>query len=63
MSPFSSAVRLILRRCAPPFKWQRIMFVCWRDRVLYHETIYLDSLKHRGSYLARKLDQELPKAA
>ena len=45
------------------FKWQRIMFVCWRDRVLYHETIYLDSLKHRGSYLARKLDQELPKAA
>src|SRR5437773_3584676 len=45
------------------FKWQRIMFVCWRDRVLHHETIYLDSLKHRGSYLARKLDQELPKAA
>jgi len=45
------------------FKWQRIMFVCWRDRVLYHETTYLQSLKHRGSHLARKLDQELPKAA
>jgi transposase len=45
------------------FKWQRIMFVCWRDRVPYNETIYLQSLKHRGSHLARKLDQQLLKAA
>src|SRR5438128_4698629 len=45
------------------FKWQRIMFVCWRDRLPYNETTYLQSLKHRGSHLARKLDQELPKAA
>src|SRR6266487_2494774 len=53
----STAVRALA------FKWQRIMFVCWRDRVLYNETTYLQSLKHRGSHLARKLDQELPKAA
>jgi hypothetical protein len=37
------------------------MFACWRDRVPYNETIYLDSLKHRSSYLVRKLNQELPK--
>jgi transposase len=45
------------------FKWQRIMFVCWRDRVPYDETIYLQSLQRRGSHLACKLDQQLPKAA
>jgi len=37
--------------------------VCWRDRVPYNETTYLQSLKRRGSPLARKLDQELLKAA
>jgi transposase len=45
------------------FKWQRIMFVCWRDRAPYDETIYLQSLQRRGSHLARKLNQRLPKAA
>jgi transposase len=45
------------------FKWQRIMFVCWRDRVPYDETTYLNSLKRRGSHLAYKLNQQLPKAA
>jgi transposase len=46
------------------FKWQRIMFVCWRDRIPYDETTYLQSLKRRGSHLAYKLNQELlPKAA
>src|SRR5207247_3712701 len=44
-------------------KWQRIMFVCWRDRVPYNETTYLQTLKHRGSHLTRKLDQELLKVA
>ena len=45
------------------FKWQRIMFVCWRDRVPYNETIYLESLTRRGSHLAHKLNPELSKAA
>ena len=45
------------------FKWQRIMFVCWRDRIPYDETTYLNSLKRRGSHLAYKLNQQLPKAA
>ena len=45
------------------FKWQRIMFVCWRDRVAYDETTYLKSLKRRGSALAHKLELTLPKAA
>jgi len=45
------------------FKWQRIMFVCWRDRLPYNETIYLNSLKRRGSHLTSKLNHDLPKAA
>ena len=45
------------------FKWQRIMFVCWRDRVAYEESTYLDSLKRRGSPLASKLELTLAKAA
>jgi len=45
------------------FKWQRIMFVCWRDRVAYDETTYLNSLKRRGSPLAHKLELILAKAA
>ena len=53
----STAVRALA------FKWQRIMFVCWRDRLPYDETTYLNSLKRRGSHLAHKLSQELPKAA
>lgn len=45
------------------FRWQRIMFVCWRDRVAYDESTYLTSLKRRGSPLASKLALTLAKAA
>src|SRR5450432_2317563 len=45
------------------FKWQRIMFVCWRDRVAYDETTYLNTLQQRGSPLAHKLTLSLAKAA
>jgi transposase len=45
------------------FKWQRIMFVCWRDRLPYDETTYLNSLKRRGSPLAPKFQLTLQKAA
>jgi transposase len=45
------------------FKWQRIMFVCWRDRVPYDETTYLNSLKRRGSPLAHKLHLQLRQVA
>ena len=53
----STAVRALA------FKWQRIMFVCWRDQVAYDETTYLNSLKRRGSPLAHKLKLTLAKAA
>ena len=53
----STAVRALA------FKWQRIMFVCWRDRIPYDETTYLQSLKRRGSHLAHKLNQQLPQPA
>ena len=45
------------------FKWQRIMFVCWRDRVTYDEATYLEALKRRGSPLAAKLPLTLAQAA
>jgi transposase len=45
------------------FKWQRIMFKCWRDRLPYDETTYLNSLKRRGSPLAHKLELTLAIAA
>ncbi len=53
----SSAVRSLA------FKWQRIMFVCWRERVPYDENSYLASLQRRGSPLALKLQESLPKTA
>jgi|SRR5215469_9094163 len=34
------------------FKWIRIAFRCWRDRVPYDENIYLASLEHRRSQLS-----------
>jgi hypothetical protein len=34
------------------FKWIRIAFRCWKDRVPYNESIYLAALRRRGSALA-----------
>src|SRR5262249_436039 len=33
------------------FKWIRIVFRCWQDRVAYDETRYLAALAKRGSHL------------
>lgn len=40
----------ILRSLA--FKWIRIIFRCWKDRVPYDESAYLMTLKEKGSPLA-----------
>jgi len=45
------------------FKWQRIMFKCWRDQTPYDEAKYLAALQKRGSFLAPKLDALLKEAA
>ena len=34
------------------FKWLRILFRCWKDRVAYDETKYLAALIKRGSPLS-----------
>lgn len=34
------------------YKWTRIVFRCWKDRVPYHEQTYLAALRRRGSALA-----------
>jgi Transposase IS116/IS110/IS902 family len=33
------------------FKWIRVVFRCWQDRVAYDETRYLAALARRGSHL------------
>jgi transposase len=33
------------------YKWMRILFRCWKDRVPYDETLYLSSLERHGSPL------------
>jgi transposase len=41
------------------FKWLRIIFRMWKDRVAYDETKYLGSLKRRGSpYLPQEIHVE-----
>lgn len=37
------------------FKWQRILFRCWKDRVPYHEEHYLEALQRRGSPLLDRI--------
>jgi hypothetical protein len=33
------------------FKWQRIMWRCWQDRVPYDDTKYVESLKRDNNEL------------
>jgi transposase len=37
------------------FKWQRIVFRCWKDGTCYDENRYIESLRRRGSPLAAVL--------
>jgi transposase len=37
------------------FKWIRILFRCWQNRIPYDESVYLNALKHRGSPLIHNL--------
>jgi hypothetical protein len=37
------------------FKWIRILFRCWQDRVAYDENKYLAALARRGSPLSSVL--------
>jgi len=38
------------------FKWIRIIFRCWKDRQPYDETVYIASLRRRGSPVTEKMD-------
>ena len=38
------------------YKWIRIVFACWKNRVRYDENLYVQSLKRRGSKLAARTD-------
>jgi transposase len=40
------------------FKWIRILYRCWRDRQLYNESVYLDSLRRRNAPLLGYFAQE-----
>ena len=39
------------------FKWIRIMFRCWQQRVPYDELAYIKTLQKRGSYLFGRIQQ------
>ena len=38
------------------FKWLRILFRCWKDKVPYDEQKYIEALRRRGSPLAAALE-------
>ena len=41
-----------MSRCALlAFKWLRIIYRCWKNRVPYDDAIYMDSLKANNSPL------------
>jgi hypothetical protein len=40
------------------FKWQRILFRCWQDRVPYEEGRYIAALKKHGAALLKHLARE-----
>ena len=40
------------------FKWIRILHRCWQDRKPYNEALYLQTLKQRGSEIARLIAQQ-----
>jgi transposase len=42
------------------FKWLRILFRCWKDKVAYDEARYLRSLRKRGVKLYESLYAQLP---
>ena len=44
---------MVIRTLA--FKWLRILFRCWQDRVPYDEAKYLMALKKKGSLLVKHL--------
>lgn len=39
------------------YKWIRIMFRCWKDRMPYDDSLYVKSLTKRGSHLAGGLNR------
>jgi transposase len=39
------------------FKWIRIVFRCWKDRVPYNDALYIQSLRRHGSPLITLLDE------
>ena len=47
--PHQAAIRALA------FKWIRILFRCWQDRVTYDEAKYLLALHQKGSPLAQQI--------
>ena len=37
------------------YKWIRVLYRCWQDRVPYDESKYLEALRRRGSPLLKQL--------
>jgi transposase len=39
------------------YKWIRIIYRCWKDRVMYNEEIHLKSLRNKGSEILNFIDK------
>jgi len=44
------------------FKWIRILYRCWQNRMPYDESTYIDALKRRGSPLLQSIAVATTKA-
>lgn len=44
-----------MARRAPAYKWLRIIYRCWKDRVSYSKKKYIQRLKDTGSPLAKPI--------
>ena len=43
---------------AVAFKWIRILFACWKQRLPYKPELYLQALQTRGSAYAKALAEK-----
>lgn len=39
------------------YKWQRVLFRCWKDNTPYNEQTYIAALRRRGSPLVARIDE------
>ena len=44
------------------YKWIRIIFRCWKEHIPYNDSLYIDSLRRRGSPLVEDIEKLILRA-